>query len=471
MTDALSGQPENPTVWFVDLASSTAGDDWGLLIRLLALLPPREPDEPKHLVIIDAVEELETMGGSVDVHGHERSRRSRIAQVLRTAGDKCHVAFVLEETVAGSTPDEEFVTDVVIRLWAKEEYRYMRRTLEVTKARGNSHVRGHHHYLIRDGRGIADNPDEPGNQDQAYFYLVDSLHWLTRMKMISSENLEPGSETRKNKRKQTPTPQRHKEYAKLHAPKLPRTLPYNGLPRGEVTALTGDEATYKSRFARAVTLHVGDTWSAAWEATGFPGQSTAVPGRQEERLNLCASLQAYFTAHAAQESAQFGVTAALAGARFTALSDARDDVDAKTAAVTTKAQAGQATLKNLRKRVRGLIDELNTLLEADDPRWHEFGLSMPSDPDTPEAVENLVLTPNMAGKVFATWERATRATRYRVFQQVLTVDAEPMNVETVHDLQFMLAGLPTGKTVRVFIIAANDAGEAPAGAAVEAVIP
>jgi len=252
LTDALSGQPENPTVWFVDLASSTAGDDWGLLIRLLALLPPREPDEPKHLVIIDAVEGLETMGGSVDVHGHERSRRSRIAQVLRTAGDKCHVAFVLEETVAGSTPDEEFVTDVVIRLWAKEEYRYMRRTLEVTKARGNSHVRGHHHYLIRDGRGIADNPDEPGNQDQAYFYLVDSLHWLTRMKMISSENLEPGSETTKNKRKQTPAPQRHKEYAKLHAPKLPRTLPYNGLPRGEVTALTGDEATYKSRFARAV---------------------------------------------------------------------------------------------------------------------------------------------------------------------------------------------------------------------------
>ena len=48
-----------------------------------------------------------------------------------------------------------------------------------------------------------------------------------------------------------------------------------------------------------------------------------------------------------------------------------------------------------------MVTELDTLLADDDPRWHEFGLSMPSDPDTPEAVESLTLTPNMAGKVVA----------------------------------------------------------------------
>ena len=222
---------------------------------------------------------------------------------------------------------------------------------------------------------------------------------------------------------------------------------------------------------KVLTHYLGNTWNAAWEATGFPHQSTAVPASQEERMNLCASLQAYFTANAAQESAQFGVTAALAGAAFTALSDARNDVDAKTSAVTTKNQALNTAFINLKKRVRGLITELDTLLADDDPRWHEFGLSRPSDPDTPEQVEGLVLTSNMAGKVMVKWDRAPRASRYRIYKQVLTVDVDPVNVETAHDLQFMLEGLPSAKTVRVFIVAANDAGEAVASANVDAVVP
>lgn len=241
-----------------------------------------------------------------------------------------------------------------------------------------------------------------------------------------------------------------------------------------VTALEGAEdaaRVFLLAARKVLALHLGESWSAAWAATGFPDQSTAVPRSQEERLNLCASLKAYFAANAAQESAQFGVTSALADARFTALSDARDDLAAKSSALTTKNQALQTALKNLKKRVRGLIDELATLLEDDDARWHEFGLSMPSDPDTPATVADLVLTPNMAGKVLAEWSRAPRATRYRVFKQVLTVDVDPVNVETVHDLQYLMAGLPTGQTVRVYIIAANDAGEAPAGPAVDAVVP
>lgn len=222
---------------------------------------------------------------------------------------------------------------------------------------------------------------------------------------------------------------------------------------------------------KVLALHIGESWSAAWEATGFPHQSTAVPRSQEERMNLCTSLTTYFTANPAQEAAQFGVTAALAEAAYTALSDARDDLAAKTSAVTTNSQARQAEFKQLRKRVRGLIDELVTLLEDDDPRWHEFGLSMPSDPDTPEQAGGLVLTPNMAGKVLAAWERAPRATRYRVFKQVLTVDVEPVNVETVHDTGYLLEGLPSGQTVKVHVIAANDAGEAAASDSAQCLVP
>ena len=154
-----------------------------------------------------------------------------------------------------------------------------------------------------------------------------------------------------------------------------------------------------------------------------------------------------------------------------AVSDARDTLSQKETDQETKKQARNAADVTLRKRVRGLVTELETLLADNDPRWHAFGLSMPSDPDTPEPVSAVTLTPNMAGKVVATWPRATRATRYRVFKQVVGVDAEPINVETVHDRELMLEGLPTGQTLNVFIIAANDAGEAQPSPTAQIVIP
>ena len=53
---------------------------------------------------------------------------------------------------------------------------------------------------------------------------------------------------------------------------------------------------------KVLTHYLGNTWSTAWEATGFPSESTAVPNSEEERMNLCASLKTYFTANAGQQA-------------------------------------------------------------------------------------------------------------------------------------------------------------------------
>lgn len=216
---------------------------------------------------------------------------------------------------------------------------------------------------------------------------------------------------------------------------------------------------------------LGNRWSTAWEPTGWPGQSTAVPSSQEKRLNLCASLKIYFTNVPAHAVPALGVTAALADAQFAAISNGRDVLGMKEQAQTTAKVARDAALRALRLRARNLIAELNQFLADDDPRWHAFGLNMPADPDTPEAVASLTLTANMAGKVVVAWPRARRATRYRVFTKILTVDPEFVNVETVHDLEVMLVGLPSGQTMQVYVVAANDAGEAPASPTEEIVIP
>ena len=222
---------------------------------------------------------------------------------------------------------------------------------------------------------------------------------------------------------------------------------------------------------RVLSQFLGTRWSTAWEPTGFPDQSTGVPSTQEKRMNLCASLKIYFTNVPVHEVAALGVTAALADTRFGALSDGRDAVEHKTREQGVKKDARDAALLTMRKRVHGLIEELGTLLADNDRRWHAFGLSMPADPDTPEAVESLTLTAGTAGVIVASWPRAVRATRYRPFVQIVGVDTEFAAREAVHDMTVNLAGFTTGQTVKVYIVAANDAGEAQPGPTQQIVVP
>ncbi len=183
---------ESPTarVFFVDLASNTAGDDWGFVSRLLSVVERRDSDPP-HLLIVDSVEGFETLVGERDAFGEFQSLRSRVAQILRSAGDKSHVVFIVEEPKEGEHLPEEFVADVVIRLRSVVFRDYGRRTIEIVKSRGQAHVRGQHIVLIRSGAGSTTgnrvNHDDPElrlhGRNQSYVHVCPSLHHLNRQIM------------------------------------------------------------------------------------------------------------------------------------------------------------------------------------------------------------------------------------------------------------------------------------------------
>jgi KaiC/GvpD/RAD55 family RecA-like ATPase len=243
-----------PEVAFINLESATAGDDWGFLNRVIALLPPVSPNpNVPHLLVVDAVEGLETMVGETDAYGQTRPRRSRIAQLFRTAAGKCHLFFVCEESAAERLP-EEFVTDVVIRLHNRSEFDYHRRTLEITKARGQWHTRGEHPYVIRKG-GLGSstveyaNPDDPppadGYAPQCYILAFPSLDARYRDVMVRHRG-EQGSASAQSS---TPEPEELKNPPPFGVPGLNRIL-QQGLTRGGVTALIGEEGTYRSRLGR-----------------------------------------------------------------------------------------------------------------------------------------------------------------------------------------------------------------------------
>jgi KaiC/GvpD/RAD55 family RecA-like ATPase len=158
--------PSNAVVDFLDLAEFSAGDDWGLLNRILGLLQSNFDNRTvPHLLVIDAVEGLETMAGNVDAFGLRRSRRSRLAQLVRIARKAhCNLLFVIEQKSPDIKLDEVFISDLVLRLNVSERDGYLQKSIEIEKARSVSHVRGIHELQIRDGRGghgDGATPDDP----------------------------------------------------------------------------------------------------------------------------------------------------------------------------------------------------------------------------------------------------------------------------------------------------------------------
>ncbi len=215
---------------------------------------------------------------------------------------------------------------------------------------------------------------------------------------------------------------------------------------------------------------LGQRWSAAWEPTGFPGQSTAVPTTMDPRFTLLDSLKDYFTAVPANESVDMGATAAICLAAWTTLSNARQAVANSESAQTT-AFANRTTAEGaLRKRVRGLINELEGLISDDDARWEDFGLNIPANPSAPESVASVTLAPASANRLEVTWPYAVRATRYIIEIFVVGVDTDWRTGANSKDLTVILKGFTAGQTVKVRVVAANDGGNAAPCPEAQAVI-
>jgi hypothetical protein len=215
---------------------------------------------------------------------------------------------------------------------------------------------------------------------------------------------------------------------------------------------------------------LGQRWSAAWEPTGFPNQSTGVPKTQDERFTLLKDLKNYFAEVPANESAEMGATAAICNAAWTALSTARQGVAdaeyAQTMAFEARTTAGDA----LRKRVRGLITELETLISDEDPRWEAFGLNIPANPTAPEPVASVTVTPATNHRLEVSWPYAVRATRYRIEKKVAGVDADFTNAASAKDLEVILKGFTAGQSVEVRVVATNDGGSAAPSPSATAVV-
>ncbi len=231
------------------------------------------------------------------------------------------------------------------------------------------------------------------------------------------------------------------------------------------TAVTVADSNAKAFIGRARRIFIesfGDGYSQDWDATGFPDNSTAVPNTQEKRQALMQSLKNYLSSNPAFEvnTPKIVFTAAKADTLFTALATARvAAADGNTFAGQKKALRDAAEIA-LRTRMSGLIAELGQLLDDTDPLWLAFGLNEPGAPALPDPADGLVLTAGGTGVVIAHWTAGSRSLHSRIYKQVVGVDVSFVNLGLVDDSDHTFTGLPSGQTVRIQIIATNNAGDA-----------
>ncbi|MCA9186074.1 MAG: hypothetical protein KDA99_10655 [Planctomycetales bacterium] len=250
----------------MDLQEETAGDDWGFVNHLVGLVGSVEKRFPP-LVVIDAIEGLETFVGETDQFGEGRTRRSRIAQLTRLATQVgVQLVFVVEEPDGTSRLPEQYVADLVIRLRYNDDTSYVQRYIEIEKCRGVAHARGKHEFSIRSGLGTftgrESNIDDPfiswveevefdidriaNTTTLAHIHISESLHLRSRQ-VRSTPQLGfdlIGAPTfgleRLDKRVEIEKSVESRQNRESHQYSLP----------GSFTVLFGEPGTFKSRLAR-----------------------------------------------------------------------------------------------------------------------------------------------------------------------------------------------------------------------------
>lgn len=221
---------------------------------------------------------------------------------------------------------------------------------------------------------------------------------------------------------------------------------------------------------KILSLTLGEKWNADWAAAGWNSPTLAVPKSPEKRLGFIPLIKAYLIANPAKENSIAGVTAANATTIHAALNTAMSAVNT---AITVSGQAKalrNAAVEKLRARLSGLVGELTQLIDGDDPRWYAFGLNRPDDSSIPAIVSSLVATPSGPGVLLLDWPDARRAERYKVEIQ-LPGQADFTEATQVTESEATLTNLPSGQSIAIRVLSANEAGYAQPSEELTVMVP
>ncbi|MDB6025271.1 MAG: hypothetical protein JWM68_1494 [Verrucomicrobiales bacterium] len=202
----------------------------------------------------------------------------------------------------------------------------------------------------------------------------------------------------------------------------------------------------------------GGDYSQAFDVLGLIG-SLMIPSTTEELLVLLQAFKAFYLANPDMEDESRNITAAQAQVLYDQLVAAQAAVNVQVTEVRTRIESRDTAATKLRKRLRGVFDEMRQAIDPMDPRWLAFGFKMPGAVQTPDVVEGLIAVLIGPGTSALKWNAPARAEYYRVWMRVVGVDAEAEAVGSPADIDFNLENLPANATIELSVSAVNDGGE------------
>ena len=215
---------------------------------------------------------------------------------------------------------------------------------------------------------------------------------------------------------------------------------------------------------------LGEDWSTAWTQAGFTNHSLQIPKTNTAGvLAIVRGLQSYFTANAAQQNTQAGVTAAAATALIASLENSVTAWNNAKTDQRTKRDGRESSQNDLSGVLRDSRKEVDSVLEKMDSRWMDFIDAVPGELRAPEAVSAIVAEPGAPGHVRLSMLPSLRATAYAV--EVSTGEGQPFaHFVTAHDTVADLELTP-GANVRIRVRASNPAGQSAPSPVVEVTVP
>lgn len=206
---------------------------------------------------------------------------------------------------------------------------------------------------------------------------------------------------------------------------------------------------------------LGSSWNESWPLAGFNRPTLALPESDEDRLAALTGIKAYFTNNPDNESVKLKLTAALADGALGAFTTVVNGGRNCRIHQLTRREARDEANSALEDKLHILWTELEAVLPAKDVRWLKF------IDRVPEPVESIEAEAQPGGIIVLDWPEASRADHYKVYKQVVGVDAEPVLAATVNDSDAELTDLPPGARVKIQVVATNGAGDSAASAVIE----
>jgi hypothetical protein len=210
--------------------------------------------------------------------------------------------------------------------------------------------------------------------------------------------------------------------------------------------------------SRIFKKSLGNQFNSKWEPTGYPNKSTRVPSTADDRMVLVRRIELFLKDNATMENDKQDVTAVFSGKLYQDIVAARD--------AATKADTDQDTKKGLRDKAKddlrstlqNLTNELELLIENNDPRWKRFGFEIPAQRHTPDAPENVTVNNDIPGKLLVKCDPVPAVEHYRFWIQEIGTTQEPAVVGSSQEPQFLIENLAAGKRFNVFVSAVNSTG-------------